>query len=196
MIEMFGNFCEEGETPEFLVISFSSTTKLPIQDRWRNKSLSADFLADYWGTFFLVQNASAQELQAEVKDAVSYISNELLENAVKFHYEPDHAPIKIGIYLFREALRFYVTNSIDPQSVKSFQQYIHTLLTEDPGELFFQQLERNATQEDSTESHLGLLTIINDYQGEIAWKFENMLQHPDIILVTTMVQLEIVRPSF
>jgi hypothetical protein len=191
MTEIFGEFIEEGQTSEFLILSFSSS-HLSLQDQWRNNSLSADFLSNYWGTFFLEEDSSAF-VHAEVKDAVSYIANELLENAIKFHHEKTNLPLQIGIYLCEHTLQFYMTNSVDPETVAPFQAYIQRLLTEDPGELFFQQLERNATNEASTESHLGLLTILNDYQATVAWKFETLPQEPPIITVTTLVELPIVR---
>lgn len=192
MIDTLGNFRQEGETTEYLVMSFVSAN-LSLQDRWRNNSLSADFLANYWGTFFWADEEASSPLQAEIKDAVNYIANELLENAIKFHYESNDHPVKIGIYLLEHALRFYVTNSVDPDTVPSFRHYIQTLLANDPGELFLQQLERNAADEDNTESHLGLLTILNDYQAHVAWRFETIPTEPATILVTTMVELPVVR---
>lgn len=191
MVEVFGDFIEMGDSQEFLIISFSPTT-IPIQERWRGNSLSADFLADYWGTFFPIQSSSSPHKQAEVKDAVSYIANELLENAIKFTYEASGYPMNICLYLSEGSLRFYMTNSIDPQAVGKFQNLIRKLLTEDPDELYIRQLEINATS-DSGDSGLGFLMMINDYGARLAWKFESIQQNPDIITVTTMVQLAIVR---
>ena len=116
-----------------------------------------------------------------------------MENAVKFSYEPARIPIKIGIYLSQDKLRFYVINSVSPETVAGFQLYIQILLTEDPGELFIRQLERNASDEHGTESRLGFLTLLNDYEAQLAWKFETVRQNPEAIVVTTMVELEIIR---
>jgi hypothetical protein len=192
MSKTFGKFIDSGDSQEYLIISFSSMM-LPMQDRWRNNSLSADFLASYWGTFFPAHNTESGHQRAEVQDTVSYIANELLENAIKFSHEPSRIPVKIGIYLTHDRLRFYVTNSVDPKNLENFQQYIQTVLAEDPGELYIRQLECNASDENSTESRLGFLTLLNDYEAELAWKFETIQQNPEIITVTTMVELEIVR---
>ena len=192
MPKIFGNFIEAGDTQEYLIIS-SSALLLPMQERWHNYSLSADFLASYWGTFFPAHTTESGHRRAEVQDAVSYIANELLENAIKFSYEPVEIPVKIGIYLTHDRLRFYVTNSVNPQTVGEFQQYIQTVLTEDPGELYIRQLERNASDEHSIESRLGFLTLLNDYEVELAWKFEHFQQNSENVIVTTMVELEIVR---
>ena len=54
MSDLFGDFVEIGPATEFLILSFSSSS-LPVQERWRNNSLSADFLANYWETFLFAQ---------------------------------------------------------------------------------------------------------------------------------------------
>jgi hypothetical protein len=196
MAKTFGNFIEMGDSQEYLIISFSSS-RLSIQDRWRNNSLSADFLANYWGSFFPLYPDDPKQRRAEVQDTVSYIANELLENAIKFGSEPEQIPVKIGIYLSKDMLRFYVTNSLDPAVVPIFQKYIQELLREDPGELYVRQIERNASEEGSTESRLGFLTLLNDYEAKLSWKFDivpNELGH-DCHVVTTMVELDIVRAA-
>jgi len=191
MPEVFGNFTDAGVSQEFLIISFSPHS-LAIQDRWRNNSLSADFLADYWGTFFPVQNKSSQAGRTEVRDAVGFIANELLENAVKFNHQPSAYPIAIALYLSDSDLRFYVTNSIDPRSVKNFQRLIRDLLTGDPDEMYIRQLENNAVDENN-DSCMGFLTMLNDYNACLAWKFETVQQDPEIVVVTTMARLAIMR---
>ncbi len=89
MIEIFGDFSESKlNNEEFLIIGFSPTS-IPIKQRWRNNGLSADFVADYLTTFFPVsdEDPSTRERQVEIKGAVSYIANELLENAMKYNDE-------------------------------------------------------------------------------------------------------------
>ena len=52
MTRIFGDFTErKDDHGEHLEIGFSPTS-IPIQQRWRNNGLSADFLADYLSTFF------------------------------------------------------------------------------------------------------------------------------------------------
>ena len=194
MPETFGNFVEMGDTQEYLIISFSCST-LSIRDRWRNNSLSADFLASYWGTFFPLYPGESKHHRAEVQDTVSYIANELLENAIKFSYEPAGIPIRIGIYLSNAILRFYVTNSLNSETVAGFQNYLQKLLSEEPGELYIRQLEHNAGDESGTESRLGFLTLLNDYEAQLGWKFDTLPNSAGLkcATVTTMVELAIVR---
>lgn len=155
--------------------------------------MSADFLADYLTTFFPgnQDDPSTIERQAEIKSAVSYIANELLENAMKFNDETSEYPIDIKLHLQSYRVIFSVTNSITPQAAGKFQAYIQQLLTCEPSELYIQQLEKNAADESFTDSGLGLLTMLSDYTAKIGWKFKTVQKNPQLLAVTTMVQLTI-----
>jgi hypothetical protein len=189
MRQVFGDFVEQESSDEYLLIHFSPTS-LPIQQRWRNSGLSADFLAEYWATFFPTHDVLSQRKQREIKGAINYIANELLENVMKYSYQPADYPVDLGLYLYEKDFKFYASNAIDPQTVLDFQARIQTLLTEDTQTLYLEQLEKNAADERNTGSGLGLLTMVNDYGARLAWKFETFPQEPDVIIMTTMVQLE------
>jgi hypothetical protein len=192
MIQIFGDFIDRPNSHEYLIIGFSPSS-IPLQQRWRNNGLSADFLADYLTTFFPGNEGEPTTIyrQAEIKSAVSYIANELLENAMKFNDETSQYPIDIKLHLESDGLIFSVANSISPLAVGKFQVYIQELLAGDPSELYIQQLEKNAADENSTASGLGLLTLLSDYTAKIGWKFETVQKDPEIIAVTTMVQLKV-----
>ncbi|MEB3230597.1 MAG: ATP-binding protein, partial [Leptolyngbyaceae bacterium] len=141
MAQIFGNYREILPTDhEFLLLGFSSSS-LPIQNRWRNNGLSANFIADYLTTFFPVQadDEASQARHAEIKSSVSYIANELLENAMKFTvYEIDF-PIRFGLHLIEEdgvTIVLSTTNTVAQQAVQAFQDFIHELLTMDLDELY------------------------------------------------------------
>jgi len=192
MIEIFGDFIERKNSQEYLIIGFSPSS-IPLKQRWRNNGLSADFLADYLTTFFPgnQDDDSALTRRAEIKSAVSYIANELLENAMKFNDENSQYPIDIKLQLHKDGLIFSVANSISPPSVDKFQRYIQKLLVSDPSEMYIEKLEKNAADESSTDSGLGLLTMLNDYSAKMGWKFETVQKDPEVIAVTTMVQLTV-----
>ncbi|MEG4112606.1 MULTISPECIES: DUF6272 family protein [unclassified Microcoleus] len=192
MIQILGNFIEQPPSQEYLIIGFSPSS-VPLKQRWRNNGLSADFLADYLTTFFPGEQnePSTIEKQAEIKSAVSYIANELLENAMKFNNETSEYPIYIKLQLESDGVIFSVANSISPEAVDKFQAYIQQLLTSEPSELYIQQLEKNAADESCTNSGLGLLTMLTDYNAKLGWKFQTMQKDPEVIAVTTMVQLTV-----
>lgn len=206
MTQLFGDFIEtEGHAEEYLKIGFSPSS-IPLQQRWRNNGLSADFLAGYLSTFFPSEDNESPNKQAEVKDAVSYVANELLENAMKFSYAPAQHSVSITMQLDANSIRFYVTNSVDPQSITGFQHFVQELLNGDPDELYMERLMQNAEAESAGGSGLGFLTMINDYHAKLGWKFEVIdkrvtptettmtelkVTELKVTTVTTMVQLTI-----
>ena len=192
MIQTFGDFIEQSASQEYLIIGFSPSS-IPLKQRWRNNGLSADFLADYLTSFFPgnKDEPSTIDRQAEIKSAVSYIANELLENAMKFNDETSEYPIDIKLQLESDGVIFSVANSIPPKAVGKFQAYIQQLLASEPSELYIQQLENNAANESCTGSGLGLLTMLSDYTAKIGWKFQTVQKDPELIAVTTMVQLTV-----
>ena len=192
MIQTFGDFIEQSASQEYLIIGFSPSS-IPLKQRWRNNGLSADFLADYLTSFFPgnKDDPSTIDRQAEIKSAVSYIANELLENAMKFNDETSEYPIDIKLQLESDGVIFSVANSIPPKAVGKFQAYIQQLLASEPSELYIQKLENNAADESCTGSGLGLLTMLSDYTAKIGWKFQTVQKDPELIAVTTMVQLTV-----
>ncbi len=177
---------------EYLILSFSPGS-IPLQQRWRNNCLSADFLADYLSTFFLNDDDSEPdtEKQVEVKSAVSYIANELLENAMKYCVKKTSLPITIKIHLTPNIIIIQLTNCATVEQTKNFQSHINNLLAGDPSEMYLAQLEKNAIAEADTASNLGLLTMLNDYDAKLGWNFASVAEQTDTISITTMVQLAI-----
>lgn len=191
MTQILGHFSEELPTgQEGLTIVFSPTS-LPLKQRWRNNGLSADFMADYFATFFpgLEEATSESDPQTEVKSAVSFIANELLENAMKFNDEASPYPISLRLQMDSHRLVFLATNSITPQTADKFRVFITELINGDPNELYIRLLEKNAEEGSEDDSGLGLLTMINDYRAKLGWKFERVQTNPEATAVTTMVQL-------
>ncbi|MGB5596842.1 MAG: ATP-binding protein, partial [Crocosphaera sp.] len=82
MIEIFGDFTRElPSNLDSLEIIFSASSDV-IKKRWKNNRLSAYFVADYFSSFFPIDEDL--ERIREMKGAVSYVANELLENAMRY----------------------------------------------------------------------------------------------------------------
>lgn len=192
MTQVLGAFEELPPSQEFLLISFSPSS-IPLKQRWRNNGLSADFIADYLATFFPGDEGAANntDKQAKIKSAVSYIANELLENAMKFNDDTLQQPISIALHLYSDRLVFLVTNSIPPLDASKFQVLIAELTNCDLEHLYMHRLEKNAADDDDSQSGLGLLTMMKDYSAKMGWKFVILQQEPEVISVTTMLQLKI-----
>jgi hypothetical protein len=196
--ELFGDFYEPLPSQEYLVMGFSPGS-ISIKKRWRNNGLSADFLADYMTTFFPNEDEELHGTEAwkqrihEFRCATSYIANELLENAMKYHDAAGTVPIDMRMNLNADHVIFQVTNSVNQEMARSFRKFIRNLLiAEDISELYIQQLEKCSLDEASSSSGLGLLTMIQDYGAKLAWRFQPVSEsNADEILVTTMVYIAV-----
>lgn len=176
---------------EYLTIVLSPSSA-PLQQRWHNNGLSADFMADYFAAFFPRDQSTVSSINSkkvEVKSAVSFIANELLENAMKFNDSDSDYPISITLQLHENSLVFLAKNSLPASAVADFQALIQELMSSDSNQLLIRQLEKNAEEENATGSGLGLLTMLSDYLAKIGWKFETIQEDPKIVTVTTMVYL-------
>ncbi|MEG4106374.1 DUF6272 family protein [Microcoleus sp. S13_C5] len=194
MTQIFGEFIEEFP-PEHdsLELTFTPSSR-PIKQRWRNNRLSAHFVADYLSSFLPVdeEDASSEKRIKESKGAVSYVANELLENAIKFNNDDTIYKVRFGIHFIGEievTAVIFASNSVNSQGAKKLKEFIEEILDSDPNELYLQQLEKNAESESDT-SGLGLLTMINDYSAKIGWKFDRR-PDSDTIIVTTVVQIRV-----
>ncbi len=195
MSQIFGEFIQDfSQKHQSLELSFNNPVQLN-EKQWRNHRLSACFQADYFANLLAIDEDDTQGKNRieECKNALSYIGNELLENAMKFNEISSHDPVKLGIYLLKNTDQItaviFAKNSINCQYFTKFQAFIQELLSVNTQELYVQQIEKIAETEDSEASGLGLLTIINDYSAKLGWKFEPESSNPQIIIVTTMAQI-------
>lgn len=171
-VQTFGNFLEEiPASDEYLILNFSPSSA-PRKRRWGNYGLSADFLGDYFSAFFPGDEPSEHKINRRetVKAAVTYIANELIENAVKYTDEVAGLPIGIALYLYEQEIIFRATNYAPQQSVEKYQAFIRDFLSTDPEEFYANQLEKTALGQE--ESSLGILTMSNDYGAKFGWLFQ------------------------
>ncbi len=196
MQQIFGDFIASFPPDrDALELSFTPTSQR-IKSLWRNQRLSAHFVADYFSNFlpFDQENPEEEQRLKESKGAISYISNELIENAMKFNLESVKHKVKFGIHFMdgsEPIAVMFATNSIDRMGVETFQAFIQKLLSCDPEEFYVQQIEASVEADDEEGSGLGFLTMINDYQAKLGWKFESAQTTSGIFNVTSMAQIAV-----
>lgn len=203
MSDILGDFIEQfPPEQDSLELQFTPNSH-PIRKRWRTHRLSAHFVADYFTNFLPLDedDPNSERRVKESKGAVSYVANELLENAMKFNDEASHYKVKFGIHFFGDLEIYaviFATNSIRPDRLEPFQAFIQELLSGDPNDLYIQQVEKSA-ETGSETSGLGLLTMINDYAAKLGWRFEtsqgdlqgDLSANRPTITVTTMAQIKV-----
>jgi hypothetical protein len=192
MSQIFGEFIEKPLSKEKLTLEFLPDL-ISVKDFWRNNDLSANFIADFLTTFVAKNDSNGINLQrqAEIKSATSYIANELLENAVKYCHQSSQLPITIKLYLEKNKIRFFIINSLSHLRAANLQGVIYQLSNSNQTDFYINQLEKNANDEYSLKSGLGFLSMITDYSAKLGWKFDNVQEKPQVMTVTTMVELAV-----
>jgi len=191
MNSTFGKFVDikpfEGEFLDIAVAMSSGS----IEADWRKNTLCAEFIAKYMLNTISAHRADHEFESLDIKDAINYIANELFENAVKFTSAIGNRAISFRIHNDGDIIRFYVRNSIDTPRIEPFQSLIGELLEGDASEMYFERIEANIDSEGESTSGLGYLSIMNDYQADIAWKFESSDTHEEAVFVTTMIEFNV-----
>ncbi len=193
MKQIFGEFIENFPVSYYsLELNFTEGSP-PIKQAWRNNLLSASFLAEYFSNYLSNTESEfeVEERVEEIKTTLTYIGNELLDNARKFHETNQQHQVQFGIHFLPNldiiTAVVLTKNCIDTQKIDKFKTLIEELLSSDTHELYVKQIEKTATDEDSEASGLGLLSIINDYSAKLGWKFEP--SNSQMTVVTTMAQI-------
>ncbi|ELS01562.1 hypothetical protein Xen7305DRAFT_00012660 [Xenococcus sp. PCC 7305] len=201
MPKLFGEFFDVlPYVRDSLEIIFSPTAHC-VRKRWSINRISAQFIADYFSAFLPIDEneTDGDRRIEEAKSSVIYLSNELLENAMKFHFLESNMKVKFAIYILENSsnesseitITLHTTNSLSIEAQEKFQIFLVNLLACDPEELYVSQVEQTLEQEDTESSGLGYLTMINDYSAKLGWKFETVSVRPQILTVTTMVQIKV-----
>lgn len=192
MNQIIGDFFEEAlDNHKLFMIEFLIQA-IPIERRKPIRYLSMAFVSDYLANVFPIaeENATSFGQQLQLKSAAIYMSNELLENSMKFHDDNINYPVKFGIGLFDQNLIFIGINCVNQKCLAKFNNFIDELTHSDIDEFYFRQIEKGA-EEKSEESQLGFLSMMNDYSAKLGWKIETIKKDIEIITLTTMVQLTI-----
>jgi hypothetical protein len=190
MSETLDKYGERAGECEYLTLAFSPISA-PLRSRWRNNGLSADFLGDYVTTFLPANGAlpASGRRQNEVKHAVTYIANELLENAMKYHQPDVDIPIRIHLELASDHIAVSVSNGASLVQAGRYKAFVEHLQEGDVDDLLLRQQEESARSSESTMSSLGLLTMISDYEAQLDWRFDIHPTQPECITVTTSAVL-------
>ena len=136
----------------------------PLDLGWKHCAITSDFVAE----FVALRYRSSRRLYREVRHNVSYLTNELIENAVKFRAAGE---IVLEASVDANVFRAKVSNLVDEEISREFQHFLSKVTKGDPGELLIQRIEANAVNPNEAGSGLGLLTLMNDYGAHFAWVF-------------------------
>ncbi|PZV16560.1 MAG: ATP-binding protein [Leptolyngbya sp.] len=191
VIQTFGDFTQQiPSSQEYLTLNFSPTAAARKR-RWGNYGLSADFLGDYFAAFFPGDELPDSKINQRdtVKAAVSYVANELLENAVKYNDDSTGLPVSISLHLYDHQIIFHVINFANQAIAEKYQAFVQVLLASDLDEFYMTQLEKTAMG--GGGSSMGVLTMMNDYSAQFGWQFQTLESMPNVVKVDVMAYLNV-----
>jgi hypothetical protein len=149
----------------------------PLDLSWKHCAMTSDFVAE----FVALRYRASRSLYKEVRHNVGYLTNELIENAVKFRASGE---ILVEATVTDSAFRAKVSNFVDRQTAERFQHLLSEITAGDPGDLLIERIEANAADTGASGSGLGLLTLMSDYGAHFAWVFGSVDADRDIPLET------------
>lgn len=189
MNETIGNFVDI-DVDTFLIIMSLKLFPGVFPIEWKQCGATANFLANYFGSFYGARQGRSQEREGRGRevDVMSYILNELVENAVKFN---EGGSIHVQVGLVQHELVFMVENFISRTTTVSLRPKLTELVTQDAAELFLRRIEENANNPDVRASGLGFITMMNDYHARLGWKLSPVPDNNDRLVLSTMVRVEI-----
>ncbi len=149
-------------------LSLSCTDML---QHWRRVSLSSDFLAKYYSFYFPYREKAKGRISRETaENSISFVLNELIENTAKYSNTADTA-VRVRVLLLERTIQLEVSNAVTAALADEFQASMREVLAGNTEELYISKLEANL-QGARSDSGLGFLTLINDYQVQLGFKFE------------------------
>ena len=169
-IDLFGSFTEIAPDDCKSMVRLRTLAQ-DLSSQWKRCSLTANFLSQFFSHFFPYREKAEDMMNRDdAESTISYILNELVENTAKYS-NPDNPGVLVELYLLDPHLIFEVSNYIKIGQVEKFKALCREILENDPQELYIKKIEANISDE-SSESGLGYLTLINDYGVQLGFKFQ------------------------
>ena len=137
----------------------------PLDLAWKHSGMTSDFLAEMMVSRF----RPPKRIYNQLKQDIGYLANELIENAIKFRIRGE---VVVEALAQADCLRLRVSNFVDRETAGRFKQLLRKVTSGDPSELLIRQIEANATATTGNASGLGLLTLMSDYEVQMAWLFQ------------------------
>jgi len=150
----------------------------PLELAWKHCSIVSDFL----GNLYSAHSRNLTIDATHVSHNVSYMVNEIIENALKFRSAGD---IEIVSAVEGGQFRLRVTNLVTRGAAVRFQDVLAGLEGRDPSEMLIERIEQNAADAASATSGIGLLTLMSDYGVRVGWKFAKHGEADDIVRLET-----------
>jgi len=153
------------DTEELSIIhsDVSLTFKIPVEHltSWKKCSLIANFFGNY-------QAESYKDNKKQIISTISTISNELIENAIKFS-EKDYSEISISIKKHESSILIQVSNIANDTNTERLKNTLSKIYNKNISAFQIEKINRNAI-DNTSFSEIGLINIAKDFSDKVGAK--------------------------
>lgn len=142
---------------------FMRLQPIDMMSQWKRIGRVSDFTAD-----FFVNNQSLSDF---MRNSVSTVVNELVENAAKFA-KPRNGLIDLDLKYYSTIIKIEIRNIVSDRIRMNFETHIKKYLSEDIEKMYYEQLESLSDKEHS--SGMGYLLLYKDYPIKFGYQFKKL----------------------
>ncbi|MEM7180710.1 MAG: hypothetical protein AAF518_07345 [Spirochaetota bacterium] len=157
-----------------------------LRSKWVRCSKISDFISRFYS--HPNPNFGALDKFQGYMNVISTVTNELVENAVKFS-SGEEGEIEINLYSELDQFVLEISNCISAVQYKSFLAFLETLF--DGGgnyeDKYYQRLEEVYDKPDETSSSVGLLMLLSHFPVRLGYRF---FSEDEVIYATAKCILE------
>jgi len=175
-----GNYLDIREDKKALTLSFALPA-MEVMNFWSRCGLIANFGSSYM--------AVACPSQKNIANSLSFILNELLENAVKYT-RPKESILEFALLKQGDFITIDISNPISPDQIPALTEMAKHLIDVDYVNGAYIDL-LTMSGKTSDKSGIGLLTIINYYQASLSFRIGGLAKKPGCNMYSIQAKINI-----
>jgi len=179
----YGAYTKQKDSELKGLTSTISFQPLNLLKKWQRCSLTANFFSQIQLDKIPIKN------KAQIHNILSSISNEILENAIRYSYNKT-TPVKMSLSNNTDKLTFEVESACHTSDAKRFERFFKKCEIKDNDSHIVELLESTERTEDLSLA-ISLLSITNNYHSEIGYKVTPKESDTNCTNVSVMIVLKI-----
>jgi hypothetical protein len=158
---------------------FMRLQPIDMMSQWKRIGMVSNFTADFF--------ANNQNLNEMVRNSVSTIVNELVENAAKFA-KPRNGLIDLDLKYYSSIIKIEVKNIVSDRMRANFEASIKRYLSGDIEKMYYERLESLADTLDA--SGMGYLLMYKDYPIRFGFQFKRLDEDRHEVIVEAYLNIQ------
>ena len=179
MLFLYGTYSNTETKKDNIELDIEFSVPMSYLDNWKKCSIVANFFGMY-------QGLSYKKNKDKVISILSTITNELIENAVKFSSDKN-SDVTVKLEKTNSSISIETCNIGNQKNMENLILFTEKLENNNPELIFMKNLEKNLNS--NNKSELGLISIFKDYTNEIGFKITRT-KEKGLYEIYTNIQIE------